>query len=47
MALTWNLYIPGERNEPIGISEDELSNLLPAPEEIEKKLSEGKDGEER
>ncbi len=32
-------YAVGTSNEPIGISEYELSNLLPTPAEIEKKLS--------
>ena len=32
-------YAVGTSNEPIGISEYELSNLLPTPDEIEKKLS--------
>ena len=31
-------YAVGTSNEPIGISEYELSNLLPTPEEIEQKL---------
>ena len=40
-------YAVGTSKEPIGISEYELSNLLPTPEEIETKLSEGTDGEEK
>ena len=37
----------GTSKEPIGISEYELSNLLPTPEEIETKLSEDTGGEEK
>ncbi len=33
-------YAVGTSNEPIGISEYELSNLLPTTDEIEEKLSE-------
>ena len=40
-------YAVGTSKEPIGISEYELSNILPTPEEIETKLSEGTDVEEK
>lgn len=39
-------YAVGTSKEPIGISEYELSNLLPSPEELEQKLNEDTEGEE-
>lgn len=40
-------YAAGTSKEPIGISEYELSNFLPTPEEIEKKLIEGFDADSK
>ena len=39
-------YAVGTSKEPIGVSEYELSNLLPTPEEIEDKLNRDNESDE-
>lgn len=39
-------YAVGTSKEPIGVSEYELSNLLPTPEEIEDKLNQDTESDE-